>query len=398
MRSMIRFLFAGCWSSCHFALIYARRRICSQSFYSSDRVWPGKNECRKWKGTRDAVEWRRWRWEYRWRRWWSRQERRYSRTSISAVLFRRVLRTWDPFTKAEFNEKLRKYELERFKYYFAIAECDSAKTAQTLYDECDGVEFSRTANMMDLRFIPDNYEINREPRDFATSVPPDYTYKRALRLFLQRVQWDTKERFCIVHCRAPTFQSNALQHSKVKLTWDADDVHRSKVLKRRKFTEDEIKEEDFAAFLASESEDEPLDEDAGFETLFLPNCLARSPRMFSNLLESMDLMCKHRGWWGTTSFFKQGRSRYFEPQRQIFINTLFLAIYSSSPVAGNGDKDIAKYKALLGLDSLDSTRKQKDWRRDAAEKDDVSSDEDNANNVNDAFGDKTVKFSGGKRF
>lgn len=62
-------------------------------------------------------------------------------------------------------------------------------------------------------------------------------------------------------CRAPTFQSNALQHSKVKLSWDTDDVHRSKVLKRKKLTEDEIKEEDFKAFLASDSEDEPFDDD-----------------------------------------------------------------------------------------------------------------------------------------
>ena len=82
---------------------------------------------------------------------------------------------WRNCVRTEYNEKLRKYEMERFKYYYAVAECDSVRTAQALYDECDGVEFSRTANMIDLRFIADDYQINREPRETATSVPLEYS-------------------------------------------------------------------------------------------------------------------------------------------------------------------------------------------------------------------------------
>lgn len=39
--------------------------------------------------------------------------------------------------------------------------------------------------------------------------------------------------------KEPNFETRALQHSKVKLTWDDDEPERKKVL-RRKFTDDQV--------------------------------------------------------------------------------------------------------------------------------------------------------------
>lgn len=39
------------------------------------------------------------------------------------------------------NEKLRKYELERMRYFFAVIECDTAATASRIYEGCDGAEY-----------------------------------------------------------------------------------------------------------------------------------------------------------------------------------------------------------------------------------------------------------------
>jgi hypothetical protein len=144
-----------------------------------------------------------------------------------------------PKTTHELEEKqkreielIRRYEKLRMRYFFAVIECDSVVTASALYDAADGIEFERSSNFIDLRFIPDlSHEFeSRSPRDTADTVPFDY---------------------------APQpFATRALQHSNVQLTWDADDQRRLKKLQKRRFTEDELKDEDFKAYLASSTDSE----------------------------------------------------------------------------------------------------------------------------------------------
>ena len=89
------------------------------------------------------------------------------------------------------NEKIRRYELDRLKYYFAVATFDSSATAEHVYSECDGAEFEASSMTLDLRFIPEEMRFTRAPRDEATCLPPKY--------------------------KSPSFLCAALQQSSVKV-------------------------------------------------------------------------------------------------------------------------------------------------------------------------------------
>lgn len=75
----------------------------------------------------------------------------------------------------------RYYYCSVFRYYFAVAECDSSATADYLYKSCDGIEFERSSNKLDLRFIPDSMEFKHPPRDTASEVR--YRYFLLLEIF-----------------------------------------------------------------------------------------------------------------------------------------------------------------------------------------------------------------------
>ncbi|KAI0243558.1 pre-rRNA-processing protein esf1, partial [Massospora cicadina] len=124
----------------------------------------------------------------------------------------------------EFNQdKLRQYQLERLKYYYAVVECDAVATAAAIYEQCDGGEFESTANFFDLRFIPDDMEFQDPQGTQATA--------------------------------ANRFVTSALTNSKVELTWDQEDPERIKLV-QRSFTTEDIDTMNFDALLASGSEAE----------------------------------------------------------------------------------------------------------------------------------------------
>ncbi|DAZ97199.1 TPA: hypothetical protein N0F65_003830, partial [Lagenidium giganteum] len=91
-------------------------------------------------------------------------------------------------------EKLRKYELQKLKYYYAVVTCDSVKTASVIYENCDQLEYETSSNLLDLRYVPDDMEFKNPPKESCQSVPE--TYKPAI------------------------FATNVLQTTDVKLTWE----------------------------------------------------------------------------------------------------------------------------------------------------------------------------------
>ncbi|XP_063333155.1 ESF1 homolog [Pelmatolapia mariae] len=129
-----------------------------------------------------------------------------------------------------YREKLRDYQFKRLKYFYAVAECDSAETAAKIYEECDGYEYESSCSVLDLRFVPDDVKFDEEPKDAATDVNLSaYTPK--------------------------LFTSSATATSKVQLTWDETDHERVTAL-NRKLNKDELLDMDFRAYLASSSEEE----------------------------------------------------------------------------------------------------------------------------------------------
>lgn len=136
------------------------------------------------------------------------------------------------------REKIRQYQLNRLKYFYAVLETDSTETALSLYKELDGFEYESSAASLDLRFIPDDMAFDEEPTQECASMPDMASY------------------------RAPIFMSSALQQSKVNLTWDETDPDR-KLKINRVFNDlkDEAAMDDLTAFLASDEDEESDDDD-----------------------------------------------------------------------------------------------------------------------------------------
>ena len=148
---------------------------------------------------------------------------------------------------AEFSSaRLRQYQLSRLRYYYAVVVCSSSSVASAIYDAVDGTEYLTTANFFDLRYIPNETTFDDDtPRDECTKLPDGY--------------------------RPNEFVTEALQHSKVKLTWDADDGARKEVQKRAfGGSRKDVDENDLRAYLGSDSEkeeDKDDDDDADDDNL-----------------------------------------------------------------------------------------------------------------------------------
>jgi len=124
---------------------------------------------------------------------------------------------------------LRQYQLQRLQYFYAVLTFSSTDTAKVVYDAVDGTEYLTTANFFDLRFIPDGTDFSDDKaRDECEKIPDSY--------------------------KPNEFVTDALQHSNVKLTWDAEDASRKEAqAKAFRGSRKDIDENDLKAYLGSDS-------------------------------------------------------------------------------------------------------------------------------------------------
>jgi hypothetical protein len=132
--------------------------------------------------------------------------------------------------KRAMDNALRKYELERRRYFFSVIECDSPATCSTIYNACDGLGIEATGSVLDLRFIPNEEDFSSfKHRDFATFVPQNYV--------------------------PPVSSGHADGYSRttVDLNWDETPAGRLRVTQRKPTTEDALEDMDFMDLMASDS-------------------------------------------------------------------------------------------------------------------------------------------------
>ena len=125
---------------------------------------------------------------------------------------------------------LRKYELQKLRYFFAVVYCDSISSAQQVYEEYDGFEYENSSFKLDLRFIPDELKFPDPPKEVCTKLESGYEPKLLI-------------------------VNSAVQQSQVKLTWEAPDTKRYELINKR-LNPDKLEEMDLKDYLGSGSEEE----------------------------------------------------------------------------------------------------------------------------------------------
>jgi hypothetical protein len=97
--------------------------------------------------------------------------------------------------------RLRKYEVNKMKYYFAFVTCSKRKVAAKIHDEFNGFELELTNLRLNLSLVPDDLEAPNTPRDTANEIPVGFDFNASK-------------------------ISRALNHSTVRLSWDQSDPKR----------------------------------------------------------------------------------------------------------------------------------------------------------------------------
>ena len=141
--------------------------------------------------------------------------------------------------------QLRKYEVRKMDYFYAVVHCNNRKTASKIIKENQDLEFELTNIRLQLYIVEDSLQFPYEPKEEASEIPANYSFDQSK-------------------------ISRALNHSTVKLSWDQNDPKRASklqsnyrnFLKKKDFELNVSDEEEaYRDLIASSSSEEGLSED-----------------------------------------------------------------------------------------------------------------------------------------
>ncbi|SOV16208.1 small subunit rRNA processing factor, putative [Plasmodium gaboni] len=132
------------------------------------------------------------------------------------------------------NEKIRLYQIQRSRYYFALVECYNKEIVEYLYEELNDMDADFCINYLDLRIIDDNCSLDDyKIKESCDKIPENYEFHYSV--------------------------STALKHTHAQSTWE-ENPKRKKLLST-KFNEEQLRELDLKEYLANSSSDEEDEED-----------------------------------------------------------------------------------------------------------------------------------------
>ena len=126
--------------------------------------------------------------------------------------------------------RLRQYQLNRLKYFYAVLVCDSKETASKIYEDCDSTEYEKSTCRIDLRFVPDDMTFDETPKETCTGVTDLTTFEPS------------------------AFTTTAFCQANVQVTWDETNIERLKKT-MKKFTEEDVENDQFDDLIASSEEE-----------------------------------------------------------------------------------------------------------------------------------------------
>lgn len=132
---------------------------------------------------------------------------------------------------------VRRYEKCRQKFYYAVIEFDSIRTADHIYKTCDNNEYELSGLSIDLRFIPEDIEFPHAPTEVCKSLPTNKKLDKR------------------------NFISRADSHTNVNLSWEEPDNTRYQFLYA--MNDEELDKADLNEYLASDSQGSDSDSDDG---------------------------------------------------------------------------------------------------------------------------------------
>lgn len=123
--------------------------------------------------------------------------------------------------EAAAENAIRRYELDRMRYAFAIAKFNSVQTASNIYSQLNGVLFERSSCTLDLRVVMLEDEAQFLEGDKLIPVAEG--------------GWMMDECFAFpqLYSAKDDFETKALQKTKPELTWDQTDPDRLKITTRK---------------------------------------------------------------------------------------------------------------------------------------------------------------------